>query len=340
MEKSLPKKITFFEVKPWERALIKKSFAEDRLELCNEVINAENVKEYHDAEVISTFISSKLDKELLAKMPNLKLVATRSTGFDHIDLDYCKQHNILVANVPSYGENTVAEHAMALLLALAKRIPESMERVQRGVFSPDGLTGFDLKNRVIGVIGTGHIGQNMIQMANGFHMKVIAFDVYPNKELEQKLNFTYVDMEYLFKKSDVISIHVPYNKSTHHLINRDTLSILKKGVVIINTSRGGIIETDALFDGLRSGVIGGAGLDVVEQESFIKEELELLHKDTYQDVDFKVALENHMMSYFPNVIITPHNAFNSHEALMRIIETTVENIQFYKDGSCKNLVKH
>ncbi len=269
---------------------------------------------------------------------NLKLVATRSTGFDHIDVEYCKSKGIIVSNVPNYGENTVAEHAMALILALAKRIPESVERVKNGSFSPDGLTGMDLKDRIIGVLGTGRIGMNLIDMANGFKMKVIAYDAFPKKETEVQHNFTYVDIDYLLKKSDIISIHVPYNDSTHHLLDRKRLALVKQGVLIVNTARGGIIETDALYDGLRSGQIGGAGLDVLEEEGFVKEELELLHNDKYENVDMKVALENHMMRYFPNVIITPHNAFNSKEALVRIIQITIDNIKCYYSGECKNKV--
>lgn len=331
-------KIVFFEVKEWEKPLIQKRFP-DNLQFTEETVTSENIKIYKDANVISTFIGSKLDKDILSKLPNLKMIATRSTGYDHVDLKYCQEHNIVVCNVPSYGENTVAEHAMALLLSLAKRIPESMDRVRRGSFLPDGLTGIDLKGRIMGVVGTGHIGANLIQMANGFKMKVIAYDPFPKPELETQLNFTYVEFDYLLRKSDVISIHVPYNDKTHHLINKTNVTSLKDGVILINTARGGIIETDALYDGLKTGKIAGAGLDVVEQELFVKEELELLHTDKHSDVDFKVALENHIMTYFPNVIITPHNAFNSKEALMRIIHTTIENIECFVTGNCKNQVK-
>lgn len=334
-----PTNIVFFDVKDWEKEFIHEKFKEPQLMLCSESLSIDNVSEYSKASILSVFIDSRVSREVLEKLPNLKLIATRSTGFDHIDLDYCKEKGILVTNVPNYGQNTVAEHAMALLLAVAKRIPESMDRVRSGKFSPEGLTGVDLKDKVIGIIGTGNIGCNMIKMARGFGMNVIAFDAFPRKELEEEYGFTYVELPYLYSKSDVISIHVPYNKKTHHLINRVSVSSMKTGVILINTSRGGLIETDALFDGLSSGVIRGAGLDVIEEENFIKEELQLLHKDTEQKVDFKVALENHMMVYFPNVIITPHNAFNTHEALVRIIKTTLENISCYQSGSCKNLVK-
>ena len=275
----------------------------------------------------------------MKKFEHLKLITTRSTGYDHIDIGYCKENGIDVANVPSYGENTVAEHALMLLLALMKRLPEAEERVKQNSFTPAGLTGKDLKGKTIGIVGVGHIGQYMIRYAKGLEMTVLAYDKYPSEELSSELGFTYTSLENLFNNSDIISLHLPYNDSTRHVVNRSSIEKMKDGAVLINTARGGLIETDALFDALRSGKVGGAGLDVLEEESFLSEELELLHSDKHEGVDFKVALENHMMSYLPNVIITPHNAFNTKEALERIIATTIKNILCYSQGSCDNLIK-
>lgn len=332
------KKIVFFDVKDWEREEIAKVEKDFEVKLCEEPLTIKNASEFKDAEVISVFINSAVNAEVLAQFPNLHLVTTRSTGFDHIDTKYCQDRGIFVANVPHYGANTVAEHAMALILALSRRIVESVERVRKNDFSPLGLTGMDLNQKVIGVVGTGNIGKNLIRYANGFGMKVLAYDLYKDDKAASELGFTYVELDYLLGKSDVISLHLPYNDKTHHVINRDSVSKMKKGVLIVNTARGGLIETDALFDGLRTGQIGGAGLDVLEEEKFLTEELELLHADSHGEVDFKIALENHMMAYLPNVIITPHNAFNSHEALQRIIKTTIENILCFAKGSCDNLV--
>ena len=331
--------IIFFEVKEWEKDIIFKVFPKDKVVLVPESINKTNASHYKNAEYISSFIDSQIKQEVIDQLPKLKLIATRSTGYDHIDVAYAKSKGIASCNVPNYGQNTVAEHSMALILSLTKRIPESIDRVRRGNFSPDGLTGVDLKDKVLGVIGTGNIGCNLITMANGFKMHVIAYDAKPRKELEEQLGFTYVDLNYLFAKSDVISIHVPYFKETHHLIDRNAIDMMKSGVIIINTARGGIIETDALFDGLNSGKIGGAGLDVLEEELFIKEEISLLYKDTQNKADLKVALENHMMNYLPNVIITPHNAFNTKEALLRIIKTTVENINGFINTKPQNIIQ-
>ncbi len=333
------RKVVFFDVKDWEKDEINKIVKDFDIKLCRDPLKLENASEYADAEVISTFINSDCSAKVLEKFKKLQLITTRSTGYDHIDLKYCKSKGIQVANVPSYGENTVAEHAMALVLVLTRRIVESVDRVRRNDFRPDGLTGVDLMGKVMGVIGTGKIGQNLARYASAFGMKVLAYDVKPNTELAEKLGFTYVDLDYLLSKSDIVSLHVPYLPSTHHIINRENIMKMKKGAYLINTARGGLIETDALFDALRSGHLSGAGLDVFEEEKFLAEEAELLHKDSYGEVDFKIALENHMMSYLPNVVVTPHNAFNSKEALQRIITTTVDNIVCYAKGKCENIIK-
>lgn len=333
-------KIVFFETKPWEVDYVDGSFKDYEVEYNEDKLSSDNVEKYSDVEVISSFIGSTFNAGVLSKLKSLKMIATRSTGFDHIDLAYCAKHNILVSNVPSYGENTVAEHAMALLLSLSRRIPESIDRVRANNFIPEGLTGMDLKDKVMGILGTGHIGRNMINYALAFGMKVIAYDVYPDEKYASETGFSYAKLDYLIAKSDVISLHLPYNKSTHHIFNKETISKMKDGVIIINTARGGLIETDALFDGLSSGKVGFAGLDVLEEEKFLSEEVELLHMDNHGSVDFKVALENHMMAHLPNVIITPHNAFNSKEALERIIKSTIDNVKHYFNGSCKNLVSN
>ena len=332
-------KVVFFDVKDWEKEEIHKIVKDFDVKLCTDSLTIDNASEYADAEALSIFINSDCSAKVLEKFKDLQLITTRSTGYDHIDLEYCKSNNIQVANVPSYGSNTVAEHAMALVLALTRRIVESADRVRRNDFRPDGLTGVDLMGKVMGVVGTGKIGQNLAKYASAFGMKVLAYDVKPNPELAEKFGFTYVELDYLLAKSDVVSLHVPFLPSTKHLINKKNIMKMKKGSYLINTARGGLIETDALFDALRVGHIAGAGLDVFEEEKFLTEEAELLHQDSHGEVDFKIALENHMMSYLPNVVVTPHNAFNSKEALQRIIVTTVDNIVCFAKGKCENIIK-
>lgn len=280
-----------------------------------------------EAEVLCTFIESPIGETEMSRFPALKLIATRSTGFDHIDLAAAKARGITVVNVPFYGENTVAEFAFALLLALSRRIIDADEQVRAtGAFSPAGLRGFDLAGKTIGIVGTGHIGAHMIRMAKGFSMKVIGFDAYPNAELSRTLDFPYVSLDELLAASDIVTLHVPYNEHTHHLINKSNVSNFKKGAYLINTARGAVVETEALIEGLKNGTIAGAGLDVLEEEQHL------------QDRESEMSAENHYLIEHPRVIVTPHCAFNTQEAVERILNTTIENIRSFEAGSPAHVV--
>lgn len=333
------KKIAFFEIEDREKEYLKEKLDKDiEATFSSDHIDLENVSEYKDIDGLAIFIFSPIDKSIMDKLPNLKFITTMSTGFDHIDLVECKKRGIEVMNVPFYGENTVAEHTFALILSLSRKIPQSVERTKKEDFSYDGLRGFDLKDKTIGVIGTGHIGQHVIRMAKGFEMNVVAFDPFPNEKAAKELKFEYVKtLEDLLKKSDVVTLHVPYNKKTHHLINSKNIKLIKKGALLINTARGGLIETKALVDALNDGILSGVGLDVLEEEMLVKEEKQLLSKHFNKD-DFKTALENHILIHDDRVIITPHNAFNSEEALRRILDTTVENVEMAIKKKATNLV--
>jgi D-lactate dehydrogenase len=290
-----------------------------------------------DSEVISPFIYSKLDAAQLAKLPKLKLIATRSTGFDHIDMAVCKQRGITVSNVPFYGENTVAEHTFALILALSRKVHEAFVRVRAGNFSLEGLRGFDLKDKTIGVVGAGRIGLHVIHIARGFGMKVLAFDVRRDNFLAEVLGFEYAEMDALLGRSDIITLHAPYNPHTHHLINRNNIGKIKRGAILINTARGGLVDTDALLQALDDGILSGAGLDVLEGEEAIYEESALLGDKVNPDL-LQRAIRNHLILKKPNVVFTPHNAFNSQEALERILQTAADNILAFLAGSPKNVV--
>src|SRR3989344_6802448 len=293
-----------------------------------------------DAQVLCTFIETPIGEDVFKRFPKLKLVATRSTGFDHIDLAAAKAHGVAVANVPFYGENTVPDFAFALLLALSRRIIDADERVREtGIFSPTGLRGFDLAGKTIGVVGTGHIGAHIIRMAQGFGMKVIGFDVYPNAELSHTLNFSYLPLTDLLAAADIVTLHVPYNKDTHHLINRENINNIKKGAYLINTARGAVVETQALVEGLKSGILSGAGLDVLEEEGELSDEATFLTAPHPNEAGIKIALENHYLISHPRVIVTPHLAFNTTEAVERILDTTIENMQQFAEGSPQNIVK-
>lgn len=322
-------KVAFFETEKWEEDYLKERLADAELSFFAEPLSAENLKSAIGCQIVSPFIYSKISKDILHQLPELKLIATRSTGFDHIDVASAKENKITVSNVPFYGENTVAEHTFALILALSRRLPDSAARAKAGDFSLDGLRGFDLKGKTLGIVGMGHIGQRVARIAMGFEMHVLAYDVKQDKSLAKKAGFKYSDLDELLSNSNIITLHAPLNDKTRHMLNMDNIVRIKKGAYLINTARGGLVETQALLKALSDGTLAGAGLDVLEEECFIKEEAQLLSKEFPKTCDLKTALQNHILLQKENVIITPHNAFNSKEALLRILDTTVENIQAF-----------
>ncbi len=329
-------KTAFFEVKDWEKEYLQKAFPE--AVFFTEKLSPKSTGQVKDAEIISVFVDSQVTKEVLDSLPELKMISTRSTGFDHIDMQECAVRKITVCNVSHYGENTVAEHAFALILDLSRKIHQSLARVKEEGFSFEGLTGFDLKDKTIGIIGLGHIGQHVARIANGFEMKVLAYDSFVDKKLAKKLQVEYATLEELLKNADIITLHLPDNEHTHHIINSQNINVIKRGAYLINTARGGLVETDALVTALENGILAGAGLDVLEEERAIKEEAHLMTTGEAQKIDFKTLLENHILMERENVIITPHNAFNSKEALQRIMETTAENIQAFLKNKPINTV--
>ena len=330
-------KISFFEIKGWEKKLLKKGLRDFELEFFSEPLDLKNVKKAAKSDVISVFIYSKINKNVLANLPKLKLITTRSTGFDHIDLKACRRQKIDVCNVPFYGENTVAEHTFALILSLSRNIHKSYVRVLQEDFSMEGLKGFDLKDKTIGVVGAGHIGLNVIKIARGFGMNVLAFDVSQDHFLAEVLDFKYVSLEELLKNSDIITFHTPALPSTYHLINRKNINLIKKGAILINTSRGSVIETEALIEALDKKILAGAGLDVLEGEKLIKEEKQLLYDQSKVEA-LKELIRDHILLAKDNVVYTPHIAFYSQEALERILQTTISNILNYFRGEKQNIV--
>ncbi|MGB9748564.1 MAG: NAD(P)-dependent oxidoreductase [Candidatus Woesearchaeota archaeon] len=335
--------ITFFETEEWEekriKEFIKKSsvLKKHRIRFYREKINSDIIGLAKNCEIISTFIYSKISKDVLKELKNLKFIATRSTGFDHIDVEECKKNNVLVSNVPSYGSVTVAEHTFALILAYSRKIVQSVERTKRGDFSIQNLRGFDLQGKTIGVIGTGRIGKEVIRIANGFGMNILAYDKFKDLNYAKKMNFKYVSLNQLLGSSDIITLHLPYSKDTHHIINEKNIEKVKKGALLVNTARGALIETRALAKALTNKILGGVCLDVLEEETIIKEEHELLSHEFTQK-QLATALQNLFLLAKDNVIITPHNAFNSEEAVNKIIETTLENIECFIKKKPQNLV--
>jgi len=276
-------------------------------------------------DIAGVFMDSPVDATVIAALPELKFITTLSTGFDHIDLAAAVARNIPVSSVPAYGENTVAEFAFALILALSRKIVAANNRVRNEhKFTTDGLCGFDLAGKTIGVVGTGRIGKHAVRMAKGFGMKIVAYDVFHDDAFAKEMDFQYLALEDLLAQSDVITVHAPYLPSTHHLINQQNIGLVKKGAILVNTARGAIVETAAIVSALKSGQLGGAGLDVLEEEAAMKAGDMSLDADLVQ---------------LPNVIVTPHNAFNTNEAFIRILDTTIDNIVAFVNGTPTNVVK-
>jgi len=334
------KKIAFFEVEDWETEYFKKKFTDFELQFYKEPLNKDDIPKDASAEGISVFVSSKVGEEVIKKFPNLKIITTRSTGFDHIDAAAAKKHNVAVSYVPYYGMNTVAEFTMGLILTLSRKLYKAIYRVkEQDIFNYQGLKGFDLKGKTLGVIGTGNIGRYVIKMAKGFEMNVIAYDAYPNKALESELGFKYVDkLETLLGHSDIITLHVPLLPTTQHLINKDTIDFIKKGAYLVNTSRGEVIETEALALALKKGILAGVALDVLEVEGEIQNEAAFLKYGHPNEHDLKAFLASHILMDMDNVVVTPHTAFNTQEALERILDTTIDNIRGYFAGKPVNQI--
>ncbi len=291
-----------------------------------------------DATVLSVFVNDRVSKEKMQQFPDLKLIVTRSTGFDHIDLEAAAQRGITVCNVPAYGDNTVAEHTFALILSLSRNLRKAYLKNLEGDYSIKGLMGFDLKGKTIGIIGTGKIGLRVIQIARGFSMNVIAYDPFPNELMADVLGFRYVPLPELLGSADIISLHAPYNPKTHNTINSQNLGLIKKQPLLINTSRGGLIETEALIKALDEHVISGAGIDVIEGEELLFNlEDQRMAKACNCQKHFQLINALNILKR-DNVIFTPHMAFNSKEAIMRIVNTTIDNIEAFMVGKPVNIV--
>jgi D-lactate dehydrogenase len=332
-------KAVCFEAAPWERRYLTRAFKHLKLNatFIPEPLTETTAATARQADIVSVFIYSTLTRALLNRLRRAKFIATRSTGFDHIDLATCRTRKIPVSNVPAYGENTVAEHTFALILSLSRNVHKAYVRTVKGDFSLGGLQGFDLKGKTLGVIGAGRIGMHVIKMAKGFGMEVLAYDSRRDAFLSEVLDFRYVLLPELLRRADIVSLHVPYMPATHHVMNRERFRMMKRGALLINTARGSLVDTHALVGALDEGIISGAGLDVFEGEDLVKEERQLLESD-FPKERLITALKTHILLHRENVVITPHIAFDSREALQRILDTTISNINGYLNGAPINLV--
>lgn len=258
----------------------------------------------------------RITGEILERLPNLKLIVTRSAGYDHIDLVETSRRGILVCNVPDYGAHMIAELAFGLLLAVARHVVRGDERYRRERrFSDEGLKGIELYAKTLGVVGTGRVGLHSVRIARGFGMRVIAHDVVEKPQAARDLGFEYAPLERVLAEADAVTLHIPLSVETYHLINAHRLAMMKRGAILVNTSRGGVVDTQALIEALRSGHLGGAGLDVLEAE-----------RSTHHDFSGL------------NVVVTPHIGWYTDGAVGRILSVALENIAAFAAGKCVNLV--
>lgn len=313
-------KIAFFDTKDYDRTFFdeyNKKYNYD-ITYFESKLNVETAQLAKGFDVICIFVNDVADKPTLEKLNEygIKLIALRCAGFNNVDLKHLG--NIKVVRVPQYSPYAVAEHATALLLNINRKIYKAYQRVKKYNFSLDGLLGFDLHNKTVGVIGTGKIGKAFIKIMNGFGTNVIAYDLFKDEKASQELGFEYVELDKLFEKSDIISLHCPLTPETKHIINKNSLAKMKKGVIIINCSRGDLINTNDLIDYLSSGKIGGVGLDVYDNESefFLKDMSHSYQRD--KNLSLLISM--------PNVVITSHQAFFTSEALNKIASDTCQNI--------------
>ena len=314
----------------WQKDLLIERLSETfELVIEDKPLSEFSSEQYQNAQILSIFINSDCKAKELERWPELEFIATRSTGYDHIDLSYCSEHGITVSNVPTYGDNTVAEHTFALILSLSRNLYEAVQRTQRGDYELGGIRGFDLRGKTIGIIGTGHIGIHVAKMARGFGMNILAYDIQRNDFLSELIGFDYVDLETLVEQSHIISLHCPLTESTRYIIDEDMLSRSRDDLLVINTARGELIDTDALLRALEDGRLGGAGLDVIEGEEMILSESKLNEKNFSRE-KLQTLVQNNRLLKRDNVIFTPHMAYNSREAIERIFETTIDNIKAFQ----------
>jgi D-lactate dehydrogenase len=321
-------KVAVFDSKPYtESIFLDRNQNRYALKFFESRLNRDSAAMASGFRVICPFVNDQISAEVVQELAKLgvEMIALRCAGYNNVDLVACREHNISVARVPAYSPYAVAEHAIALIMALNRNTARAHSRVREGNFSLNGLVGFDMHGKIAGIFGTGKIGGCVINILLGFGCKILACSRYVDRALARRKGVTYVELDELLAKSDIISLHAPLTPETHHIINEKSIKKMKPGVMLINTSRGGLVDTQALIKGLVSGCIGSAGLDVYEEES------EYFFEDFSDTVIADDTLAR--LTTFNNVMVTSHMAFLTREALANIADTTFENIQEYESGN-------
>lgn len=320
-------KIAFYDTRSYDRD----SFSKENEKFGFEIdyfdfkLNEKTALTAKNYDAVCIFVNDIANAEVISNLKNngVKLIILRCAGFNNVDLDSAKNAGIKIVRVPSYSPQSVAEHSVALLMALTRHIPQAYIRTKTMNFNLEGLTGRNLNGLTAGILGTGKIGRCMAQILSGFGMKVLCYDLYPMKEWADDNNFSYVDLDTIFKESDVVSLHCPLSDETFHIVNEKTLKLMKNDALIINTGRGSLIDTKALVHALKHKEIGGAGLDVYEEESAF------FFKDCSSEVITDDILARLMT--FPNVLITGHQAFLTTTALSNIAWVSLQNAKDFVD---------
>ncbi len=318
-------RIAFFSTKSYDKQFFSRYVTTHEIVYFEAGLDKQTANLAAGCNAVCAFVNDKLDAPVITalKAAGIKLIALRSAGFNNVDLNAAKENNIKVVRVPAYSPHAVAEHAVALMMTLNRKTHKAYNRVREGNFSLEKLTGFDVYQKTVGVIGTGQIGHAFCNIMLGFGCRVIAFDLVEDRELAAK-GVEYLPLIDVLKQSDIISLHCPLNEQTKHLINRQTIDMMKEGVMLINTGRGGLINTGDVINALKNGKIGYLGLDVYEQEE----------KLFFRDLSENIIQDDGIMRLlsFPNVLITSHQGFFTEEALEQIAQTTLGNIDAFEKG--------
>ncbi|MGO8671268.1 MAG: NAD(P)-dependent oxidoreductase [Capsulimonadaceae bacterium] len=339
--------IYFFEASSADRAYVEERLPGEDLHFFSEPLTSgdqiHNLKEdqisgLKDVEILSVFLRSHIGADVIDALPELRMISTRSTGFRHVNVPAAESRGIPVCNVPTYGENTVAEHTFALMLALTRNLHIAYTRTSAGDFRLDGLQGIDLRGRTLGVVGAGHVGMHVIQIARGFGMKVLASDPVRNDTAASVLGYKYTTLDELLAQSDIVTLHARLTSGSYHLIGEHNIDRFKRGAFLINTAGGGLVDTQALLKALDTGILRGAGLDVVEGEEVFSEDNQFLYQEDISQMRLRMALQNMSLLRRSDLIVTPHLAYDSREAVERIFDTTIENIKALRSGEPQNCV--
>ena len=334
-------KIVYFDVEQDEYSYLK-SENEGKYDyfLTDQSLNSmDNIpQEYKNAKIISCFTTSRVGKEVLENFTELKLIALRSVGFNHIDINYCNEHDITVVNSPNYGNKSVAEFAFGLMLDVCRKITLSYLDYKNLKTNAQKYTGRELGGKTVGIVGLGAIGAEFARLAHGFDMNILGFDIKENETLKEQYMVEYTDFDTLLEKADFISLHSPLTESNRHLFNETSFKKMKNSAILINTARGEIVETQALYNALINKEIAGAGLDVLESEETISDTDYLSDISRLNNSTLKETILNSRLQQLDNVIITPHIAYNTAEAIYRILETTMRNINAFEKGIIQNKV--